>query len=131
MSATKHSVMAEGVEKIYFDFLEAENWKIQYCQSCDHHIFYPRQYCPGCGAAELNWVSPSGLGTVYSISRVHNHKEPTKAHDVLLVDLDEGVRMMSCAVPSDAKPLAIGSRVTAKIDQFNGAKRIVFQAVED
>lgn len=121
--------MSVGAEKTYFDFLQAGNWKIQQCQSCDQSVFYPRQYCPHCGGADLSWVAPSGFGTVYSMSRVHNTTDPTKSHDVLLVDLDEGVRMMSCAAEPISQSLTIGSRVCAQLHLFNGANRVVFQAV--
>lgn len=129
MSAIKGSSICQGAEKKYFAFLEAGNWKIQYCQMCDSHIFYPKQYCPKCGEVDLDWVSPSGLGTVYSISRVYNPTDLNKSHDVLLVDLDEGVRMMSCSMEPLDKPLTIGSRVSAHLDIFDGVNRIVFKAI--
>jgi uncharacterized OB-fold protein len=94
-------------------------------------FWYPRAYAPGT-LEPVQWVESTGTGTVYSYS-VH-YIGPSKAykgdppHVVALVDLDEGVRMMTNLVrdeppdyPSlDPEEPAIGMRV-----------RVVFHDVTD
>jgi len=72
---------------------------IMHCRACDRPYFYPRRYCPRCWSAETEWRQASGRGTVYSYSVVHQNPAPPfrdwAPYAVLLVDLDEGVRVMA------------------------------------
>jgi uncharacterized OB-fold protein len=84
-------------------------------------FWYPRALVPGT-LDEVQWIESKGEGTVYTYS-VH-YIGPSKAykgdppHTVALVDLDEGVRMMTNIVkdeegyPSiDPDQVSIGMRV--------------------
>ena len=92
--------------------------------------WYPRAYTPGT-LEPAQWIESKGLGTVYTYST--HFIGPSKAykgdppHIVALVDLDEGVRMMTNLVideegyPSlDPDAVSIGMRV-----------RVVFHDVTD
>lgn len=67
-------------------------------------FWYPRVYAPGT-LGEVTWVEAKGTGTVYTYS-VH-YFGPSKAykgdppHVVALVDLDEGVRLMTNLVKDE------------------------------
>ena len=78
----------------------------QRCGGCGALLGYPRVLCPRCGSRELAWEASAGRGTVYSATTVHTREV---AYGVLLVDLDEGVRVMGAG---EAK---IGARVAASI----------------
>lgn len=68
-------------------------------------IFYPR-------ALDLPWAVSAGLGEVYSSTVVRHKGEPPFA--LVLVDMDEGFRLMS-RVDSDApETVRIGDRVRVK-----------------
>ena len=87
---------------------------IQRCKSCSRHIFYPRAICPYCGALGPEWVTAVGSGEVYSYTVVH--RAPPEFADeapyvIALVDLDEGVRMMTRLVDVDPKEVRVGLRV--------------------
>lgn len=71
-------------------------------------VFHPRVIAPGDGAA-LHWRVSKGLGTVYATTVVHTRGEPP--HNVALIDLDEGFRMMSRVEGIDPSSVAIGMRV--------------------
>jgi uncharacterized OB-fold protein len=82
--------------------------RLQRCGTCGRHVFYPRAVCPFCMSAELAWVEASGVGRVHSFTVVH--RAPAEYRDevpyvVALVDLDEGVRMMTRLV--DVEPAAV------------------------
>lgn len=77
-------------------------------------VFPPRLVEPGTGAADLEWVEASGLGTVYSVTWI-SQKPPLEPYNVALVDLDEGARVMSRV--EGASEVLIGMRVRARIDQ--------------
>jgi uncharacterized OB-fold protein len=62
----------------------------------------------GTGAA-LEWRTSAGLGTVYSTTTVHPRGEAP--HNVALIDLDEGFRMLSRVEGVAPGAVAIGMRV--------------------
>lgn len=72
-------------------------------------VFYPRLVAPGTGAAELEWRTSAGLGTVYSATTVHARGDAPR--NLALVDLDEGFRMMSRVEGIAPEAVAIGMRV--------------------
>jgi uncharacterized OB-fold protein len=92
---------------------------IMHCRACDRPYFYPRRYCPRCWSHETEWRQASGRGTVYSYSVVHQNPAPPFRdwcpYAVLVVELDEGVRMMANwdrAAPLDALAVGLPVRVT-------------------
>lgn len=88
---------------------------VQWCTDCDRGIFYPRSFCPMCGSSGsgLEWRTASGRGTVYAATTENNpaatgvtfsNGEP---YVVALVDLEEGVRMMTNVVGCPQTPQAL------------------------
>ena len=104
-----------GPEKRYLEALAAGRFEIQKCAACGKHVFYPRVVCPHCGAGELGWVTPSGRGTVYSTTVVRRKSADGGDYNVCLVDLAEGVRMMSRVVLLPPESVRIGMSVKARI----------------
>lgn len=117
-----------GPEKFYFDNLGNGKFLIQRCDACSRAVFYPRNVCPHCGGDALSWFEPTGQGTVYATTIVHPAKEAGQPYNVCLVDLDEGVRMMSRVVDLPAGSVRIGMRVTARLEGAGDAARLVFQS---
>ncbi len=104
-----------GPEKRYLDALAAGRFEIQKCGACARHVFYPRVVCPHCGAGDLAWVAASDQGTVYSTTVVRRKPADGGDYNVCLVDLTEGVRMMSRVVSIAPQDVRIGMRVKARI----------------
>ena len=50
----------------FWDGTAAGELRVQQCLACDRHYFYPRPFCPNCGASEVEWVTVSGRATLYS-----------------------------------------------------------------
>ena len=73
------------------------------------------------GATDLEWVEAKGTGTLYAITVNRSRRG---AWNVALVDLDEGVRMMS-TLP-DVESAAIGTRLAARIETAEDGPRVVF-----
>ena len=91
--------------------LNEGRFTLQRCTACERHVFYPRVLCPHCGADALDWVEPSGMGTVYSVTVVARREEQGGPYNVALVDLDEGVRLMSRVEGIAAEDVKIDMRV--------------------
>ena len=94
---------------------------IQHCPRCDALRHPPRPMCPGCRSKELGWKKVSGLGTVYSYTVTHQAIHPSLRGrvpwTVIMVDLDEGVRMISHIVDCPAEDVRIGMRVEVVFEE--------------
>ncbi len=104
-----------GPEQRYLEALAAGRFEIQRCASCARHVFYPRVLCPHCGGGQLDWVAASGRGTVYSTTVVRRKPADGGDYNVCLVDLAEGVRMMSRVATLAPQEVKIGMAVKARI----------------
>lgn len=99
---------------------------IQQCVACQRHVYFPRAICPHCGEGDLSWVAPSGLGTVYSVTTVRRKPEAGGDYNVSLIDLDEGVRLMSRVTLRPPEAVRIGQRVQARVQLTEGTGLVVF-----
>lgn len=91
------------------------------CRHCGHRWLPAREACPRCLTAEPSWEESKGRGKVVSWVVYHlAYHEAFKArlpYDVTLVELDEGPRLLTNVVDSQAgKRLALGSVVYLKIE---------------
>lgn len=87
-------------------------------------FFPPRVAEPGSGD-RVEWFETHGGGTVYSVTVV-GQKPPLPPYNVVLVDLDDGVRVMSRVDGIEPSDVRIGLRVTARIAREDGAAILVF-----
>lgn len=118
------SVPGLGPEAQFQAYLADDRFMLQRSASTGKYVFFPRVAVPGSGETDLEWVEASGLGTVYAIT-VNRVRE---GHwNIALVDLDEGVRMMSRV--EGVETVAIDTRVKARIEPLNGQPAIVFDVV--
>lgn len=116
----------QGVLAFHQLELAAGRFLIQRCGACAKHVYYPREVCPHCGSAALAWKAPQGTGTVYAVTTVRRKPADGGDYNVSLVDLDEGVRLMSRVdqlAPGDVK---IGQRVKARVQVTDGKGVVVF-----
>jgi uncharacterized OB-fold protein len=72
---------------------------LQHCGDCRHVQYYQQGLCRQCAGENLVHRAASGRGRVHSFSVVHRAPGPAFKDDtpyaVLLVDLEEGPRMVS------------------------------------
>ena len=120
---------ATGLAAPYVDGLAAGVVRLQCCSACGAVQTLARYACSQCGETTLAWRDASGLGTVYAVTVVT--RAPSDAFRVLapytlvLVDLDEGARLMAHATPG----VVIGTRVRATF--FEHAGRTLLRFVPD
>lgn len=100
-----------------FDFfvegLRQRQLLVQRCKSCDTVRHPPGPVCPSCGSFEWSTEALKGTGTVYSYV-VHYHPPIppyTTPHPVVLVDMDEGQRVLAALDGCPVEQIAIGMRV--------------------
>lgn len=102
---------------------------IQKCDDCGQHIYFPREICPHCGSDAVQFVSPSGQGTVYAVTTVRRKPADGGDYNVSLIDLDEGPRLMSRVDNLKPDDVKIGQRVTARVVVADDKGVVVFDAV--
>ena len=119
-------------EKEFLEHLGAGRFMIQRSKATGQYVFYPRASAPGSGATDLEWVEPSGFGTVYTTT-VIRQKPPTPNHNLALIDLQEGPRMMARVVGIAPEAVKIGQRVKARVqpaaEGSGEAPMVVFEPV--
>lgn len=109
--------------KPYWEGCANHRLLIQKCRNCGRFQFYPRSLCSHCLHGSLEWVESKGQGTIYSFSIVY--RPPTKAfqelpYTVAIIELDEGIRMMTNLVRISPEEIRIGMRV-----------EVVFEDIQD
>lgn len=107
----------------YWDAIQQRRLLIQRCERCGTHQYYPRAVCTTCTSIEIGWVESPGLGEVYSytIARraAHPAFEGRLPYAIVLVDLDEGVRMLANLAADDLNDVHIGARVEVTFAQVD------------
>jgi uncharacterized OB-fold protein len=70
--------------------------------------------CPLCHSLEFEIIDLTGDGVVYSYAILHHPQNQAFEYPVLaaLIDLDEGVRVLSNLVKVDPSDITVGMRVT-------------------
>ena len=94
--------------------LAAGRFMFQRSRSTGGAVFYPRVAEPGTGAEDLDWVPASGRATIHAVTVVRK-KDPAESYNIVLVDLEEGPRLMSRVEGIDNDAIRIGAPVRARI----------------
>jgi uncharacterized OB-fold protein len=101
--------------KGFWEGARENKYLIQTCRRCSANIFYPRRFCPECWSEDLDWKEAKGTGKVYTYTVTFSGAEERFSDDypyvLALVDLDEGIRVMSNIVDCDPKEVKIGMEV--------------------
>ena len=109
----------------YWEGLAAGRLLFQQCAACGRNWLPPRRHCPSCLASDPLWQQAAGGGRVVSWVVYHHayaeHLAARIPYDVTLVELDEGPRLLTNVVDSDAgRRLSIGARVSLAIEEEGG-----------
>jgi uncharacterized OB-fold protein len=105
---------------------------VQWCTACDRGVFYPRSLCPSCGApaTTLEWRAASGRATVYAAVVEHRPEAAGAAfaggdpYCVALVDLEEGVRMLTNVVGCAPESVRCGMPVTVTWEPLSDGRQL-------
>jgi len=108
----------------FFDAAKRRELMVQRCRSCQTLRFPAREICSQCLSREVEWVAVSGRGEVFSYNVMHQVYHPGFATEVpyavVVVQLDEGAKMISNLVGVAPQDIRIGMRV-----------EVVFEDVSD
>ncbi|MGW6954120.1 Zn-ribbon domain-containing OB-fold protein [Streptomyces chartreusis] len=92
---------------------------IQRCEACERFYFYPRTSCRYCQSTDVAWRVVSGRATLasYVINRKPMWGEAPQV--IALVDLEEGVRLMTNIVDVEPVPdkLPLGLALAVRFEE--------------
>ena len=117
-----------GAQTAYQELLNSGRFMFQRCNHCRSHVFFPREFCPHCGETEMAWIEPTGEGIVHSVTTVRRKAEMGGDYNVSLIDLAEGVRLMSQVEGLPLDRIVIGLPVRARVAVRDGQGLVVFDA---
>lgn len=123
-----------------FDFDDAFFWEgaaqhrllIQQCGGCGELRHPPTPMCPDCGSLERGAVESAGKGSILTwiVSR-HPTEPDAEPRIVILVQLDEGTRLVSNLVDADATQVTNDARVEVCFIDFDGTVLPQFRLAGD
>jgi uncharacterized OB-fold protein len=107
---------------IFWEAARERRLVAQRCRDCGRLRHPPRPMCPECHSIQTESVELAGTGTVYSYTILHHPRHPAFSYPVIaaLVDLDEGIRVVSNLVGVEPADVRIGAPV-----------RVTFEATAD
>jgi uncharacterized OB-fold protein len=110
-------------DQYFWDGLERDALLIRACAECGRVQHPPTPMCPQCGGTTWEQRECSGRGTVYSWVVSHhpnNSDEPGRI--VVLLDLVEGVRMVSNLIDVDPDDIRVGLPVRLTFATVDGMR---------
>ncbi|MGN6770416.1 MAG: Zn-ribbon domain-containing OB-fold protein [Rhizobiaceae bacterium] len=116
----------------FWEACNREELLLAHCEECGNDFYYPRLACPNCGSSRIGWRKSAGRGRVFSFSHVqmsfHGPAWETQLpYTVILVELDEGPRMLSRLVDDSRADVRSGDPVEVVFPEIDGQKLPYFR----
>ena len=107
----------------FFEAAREHRLVVERCPDCKTLRFPARPICSRCLGRRSEWIPVSGRGTVYSFNVMHQVYHPGFAaevpYSVVLVELEEGVRILSNVVDCPPAELRIGLPVEVVFERLS------------
>jgi uncharacterized OB-fold protein len=112
----------------FWSATERRELVLPWCTSCGKAFWYPRPVCPRCLRPDVEWRPAAGRGEVYAVSVMHRPAHPGMAervpYAVALVDLDEGIRMLTNVVGVDPQEVRVGMEVAVTWEPMSDGRNL-------
>ena len=129
----------------FWDATRERRLVVQWCTRCDRGVFYPRAFCPYCAGVggdarggPLVWREASGRATVHAAVVEHRPEAAGASFAggvpfcIALVDLEEGVRMMTNVVGCPPGDVHSGMPVTVSWEPLSDGRQLaLFRPAEE
>lgn len=115
MARTPHPVPDE-VSQNWWNATSERRLMIQQCTRCCHRQHYPRPFCLACNNEQIELVEVSGKGKIHSFTMIERsaYDNLPVPYVIALVDLEEGVRLLTRIVDCDPGKLKCDLGVTLR-----------------
>jgi acetyl-CoA acetyltransferase/uncharacterized OB-fold protein len=120
----------------FWEATRARRLVLPWCTACERPHWFPRDACPHCLGDTIVWREASGRGVVHACSTMPKAALPGLVghvpYVVALVDLAEGVRVMTNVVGCPADEVHVGQAVAATWEALeDGRHLLVFEPRTD
>ena len=109
-----------GVAADFYSFCKQQELRFQRCTNCSTWRHVPRDMCAKCGSFDWEWAKSSGKGKVFSWTTAMQPMLPQFAdlvpYSPVIIELNEGVRMVSWLVDVPDEELRLGLPVEVVFD---------------
>jgi uncharacterized OB-fold protein len=107
----------------FFEAARRHELVVQRCAGCGALRFPARSICSRCLGREATWVPVSGRGAIFSFAVMHQAVHPgfaaTVPYAVVVIELEEGVRMLSNLLDCPLEDIRIGLPVSVVFDDVS------------
>ncbi len=121
---------AKGPDQLFQRALAEGEILLPKCDDCGAYHFFPRVLCPHCHGTAISWKQAGGKGRVHTTTVVRRKPERGGDYNVCVVELDEGVRMMSRVEGIAPGEVVIDMPVTAFVVEAEGVPAVLFKPSE-
>ena len=104
--------------RFFWEGLRERQLRIQRCLDCHHLQHPPAPMCTGCHSFSMGWQDASGRGVVHSFVVAEHPRIPPFEYPnvIVLVELEEGTRLVSRLVGLAPEEVAIGLPVAVDFE---------------
>jgi uncharacterized OB-fold protein len=129
MAATRFEPPVGEASEAFWEATKEKKFLVQRCDACDQAIFYPREVCPTCLSSDsLSWRESTGAGTIYAASVQEKPANPMMAdrvpYVVALVELEDGIRLMSNVVNCPPYDASVGKAVKLTWEELSDGRNL-------
>jgi uncharacterized OB-fold protein len=112
----------------FWDASRDRRFVLPWCIACDAPHWFPREVCPHCLSTEIEWREAAGEGTVHAVSVMPKPGNPAMAgrepYAVAVIELTEGVRMLSEVTGDDPYQVAVGDAVALDWEPLSDGRHL-------
>ena len=112
----------------FWDATREQRLLLPWCRSCGQPFWFPRETCPRDLSPDIEWRPAEGRGVVHAASVRPTPGTPALAgrepYVVALIQLDEGVRILSTVVGGDPWSVAVGERVVLSWEPLSDGRQL-------
>jgi uncharacterized OB-fold protein len=120
MIQTKPLPRLDGLAGEFYGWCKKHELRFQRCMGCGLWRHVPRLLCPACSSADWQWTATTGRGQVFTWVEAARAMHPAFAEEApytaVVVEMEEGVRIVSRVIDCPPDELSIGMSVNVVYD---------------
>lgn len=109
-----------GLAGEFYGWCRKHELRFQRCTACGAWRHVPRELCAACGSFEWEWARSSGRGRIFTwtvaVRAMHPAFQNAVPYAPVVVEMEEGVRILSTVANCPPDALTIGMPVTVAFD---------------
>lgn len=113
--------LLHDMNRLFYEGCGLGELRIRRCTRCAARFHFAYEWCPKCWSLELSYDRASGHGVVSHFCVVHQSPYPAfddvSPYILALIELAEGVRIMSNVVACPLEDIRVGLPVVVRFEQ--------------